>query len=92
MLATINRGEFALNGFRNRDLRQLLFPRCYSEKLAKRYASMITRQLRLLRAHGLIKKIAGTHRYQLSKRARLVVTALLAARDADVHALTKLAA
>ena len=92
LLATINRGEFALNGFRNRDLRQLLFPRCHSEKLAKRYASMITRQLRLLRAHGLIKKIAGTHRYQLSKRARLVVTALLAARDADVHALTKLAA
>jgi hypothetical protein len=92
LLAAINRGEFVLNGFRNRDLRQLLFPGRHTQKLAKRHASMITRQLRLLRAHGLIKKITGTHRYQLSKRGRLVVTALLAARDADVHALTKLAA
>jgi hypothetical protein len=92
LLAAINRGEFMLSGFRNRDLRQLLFPRHRTDKQAKRQASIITRQLRLLRAHGLIKKITGSHRYQLSKRGRVVVTALLAARDADVHTLTKLAA
>src|SRR6266496_4722052 len=92
LLAAINRGEFVLNGFRNRDLRQLLFPGRHTDKTLKRQAGFITRQLRLLRAHGLIKKVTGSHRYQLSKRARLVVTALLAAREADVHALTKLAA
>ena len=53
---------------------------------------MLTRQLRLLRAHGLIKKIPRSHRYQLTQRGRMLITALLAARDADVHALTKLAA
>lgn len=92
LLAAINRGEFVLNGFRNRDLRQLLFPGRHTDKTTKRHAGFITRQLRLLRVHGLIKKVTGSHRYQLSERGRLVITALLAARDADVHALTKLAA
>jgi hypothetical protein len=92
LLAAINRGEFALNGFRNRDLRQLLFPGRPTAVQVKRQAGMITRQLRLLRAHGLIKKISGSHRYHLSKLGRTIITALLAAREADIEALTKLAA
>jgi hypothetical protein len=92
LLAVVNRGEFALNGFRNRDLRERLFPGRSTIPKARRQAGAITRQLRLLRAHGLIKKVTGSHRYQLSKRGRMLITALLAARDADVHALTKLAA
>lgn len=92
LLAAINRGEFALNGFRNRDLRQLLFPGRHTSMQMKRQAGIITRQLRLLRAHGLIKKITGSHRYHLSKLGRRIITALLAAREADIEALTKLAA
>jgi len=92
VLTAVNRGEFALNGFRNRDLRQLLFPGRHSQKTDKRYAGMVTRQLRLLRAHGLIKKIPHSNRYQLTQRGRMLITAVLAARDADMLALTKLAA
>jgi hypothetical protein len=92
VLAAINRGEFTLNGFRNRDLRRLLFPGRYPPAKLHRQAGIVTRHLRLLRAHGLIKKITGSHRYQLSKRGRTVITALLAAREADIDALTKLAA
>jgi hypothetical protein len=40
----------------------------------------------------LIQKVSGTHRYVVSTKGRTVVTALLAARNADVEQLTKLAA
>ena len=52
----------------------------------------VGRQLRLLRAHGLIKKVSGTHRYVVTDKGRRVFTALLAARQADVHQLTSFAA
>jgi hypothetical protein len=92
LLQVINQGEFALNGFRNRDVRRELFHgRCDPVEL-KRRTGQVTRRLRLLRAHGLIPKVSGTHRYVVSTKGRTVVTALLAARNADVEQLTKLAA
>jgi hypothetical protein len=30
----------------------------------------VTRKLRILRAHGIIRKVQGTHRYVLTKRGR----------------------
>jgi hypothetical protein len=90
LLAAVNRGEFALNGFRNRDLRPLLFGRQrVSAAQGRRQAAAVTRQLRLLRAHGLIRKVARTHRYVVSDQGRLVITALLAARKADTRRLTQ---
>jgi hypothetical protein len=47
----------------------------------------VTRQLRLLRAHRLIKNVSHTHRYLLSDFGRQIIAALLAARQADVAAL-----
>jgi hypothetical protein len=92
VLEIINQGEFTLNGFRNRDVRGELFPsRCDPVEL-KRRVGQITRRLRLLRAHGLIQKVTGTHRYVLSPQGRTTVTALLSARNADVEQLTKIAA
>jgi len=44
------------------------------------------------RAHGLLKKIPYTYRYQLTTKGRHIVTALLAACDADVQQLTQMAA
>ena len=52
----------------------------------------MTRRLRLLRAHGLIKKVLITHRYALTKKGRAVVVALNAARNASPRQLTELAA
>jgi hypothetical protein len=40
----------------------------------------------------LLKKIPSTHRYQLTTKGRHIVTALLAACDADVEQLTQIAA
>jgi len=92
LLQIINRGEFVLNGFRNRDIRVLYFQgRCHSSQLKRRVGQM-TRRLRLLRAHGFIQKVSGTHRYVLTPHGRTAITALLSARKADVEQLTKMAA
>ena len=93
LLEAVSRAEFAINGLRNRDLRSLLYPnppRCKLQQ--RRQAAAITRRLALLRAHGLLRKLSGTHRYQLTFSGRRILTALLAARNADVEQLTKLAA
>jgi len=92
LLQAINRGEFKINGFRNRDLRSLLLTTKAGPEEQKRRASAVTRKLSLLRAHGLIKKLSGTHRYVLSQNGHTMVTALLAARQATVDELTKIAA
>jgi len=54
--------------------------------------STVTRTIRLLRAHGLIPKVSGTHRYVVSQKGRRIITALLTARQANVEQLTALAA
>ena len=46
----------------------------------------------LLRAHGLIKRVSGTHRWLLTEKGRRFITALLAARQANMDQLTQLAA
>jgi hypothetical protein len=92
LLEAVNRGEFAINGFRNRDLRALLFPAKATDQEQHRRAGAITRKLRLLRAHGLIRKVPATHRYVVSDTGRRIITALLSARQTDVEQLMALAA
>jgi hypothetical protein len=92
LLEIISRGEWTLSGFRNRDLRSALYPGKTDALEARRQSGRITRALARLRAHGMIKKINGTYRYQLTSPGRQIVTALLAARQADVDKLMALAA
>ena len=93
LLTAISRGEFTLNGLRNRDIRALLFPKpTRSQAEQKRQAAAVSRKLRLLRAHRLIRKVPRTHRYHLTKAGRIAITALIAARNASTQELTKLAA
>ena len=93
LLKSVSRGEFLINGFRNRDLRGLLYGAAPSDAAeARRQSSAITRRLRMLRGHGLITKVTKTHRYLLTEKARTVLAALLAAQQADAAQLTQLAA
>jgi hypothetical protein len=92
LLQAVSRGEYAINGLRNRDLRRHLWPKTSTQPQERRRAAAVTRQLRLLRAHDLLRKVSGTHRYVLTQRGRKIITALLAARQADVEQLTALAA
>ena len=92
LLETIGRGEWALHGFRNRDVRALLYPGATAAIGHRRRAGRVTRALAMLRAHGVIRKVTGTHRYLVTANGRKLITALLAARQADVQQLTQLAA
>jgi len=91
-LELINQGEWTISGFRNRDVRARLYPRPVEAAQRRRQSGRVTRALGRLRAHGIIKKVAGTYRYQVTTQGRQILTALLAARQADVGKLMALAA
>jgi hypothetical protein len=92
LLDTISRGEFATAGFRNRDLRVLLHPVAADPAERRRQSAKVSRQLRILRAHGLVRKVPKTHRYLLTDRGRLLTAALRATRDASVQQILRQAA
>ena len=93
LLSAINHGEFAIHGFRNRDLRAIFFPQTTDDKQqTRRHSAWISRKLRLLRAHALITKIVGTHRYQLTSTGRKFIVAILSALRSTVAQLTPVTA
>lgn len=87
LLRAVARGEFAINGFRNRDIRALLHPRAASAAQTRRQAARVGRQLRLLRSHGLVRKVPKSHLYRLTDKGTKLATALFAARDATLKQL-----
>ena len=64
LFETLLRGEYAISGLRNQDIRQ---------KLAKT-TSQISHALKRLRLHGLIKRVGKTYKYYLTDFGRRVAT------------------
>jgi hypothetical protein len=92
-LEAVSRGEFTLNGFRNRDLQRLFFAHAApTPQEARRRSAWVGYRLRLLRAHGLIRKVTSTHRYQLTVSGRKIATAILTALHSTVRELARPAA
>ena len=48
-------------------------------------SAKVSRQLRLLRAHGLIRKVAGAHRYHVTPYGRNAITPILTAQQATLN-------
>jgi hypothetical protein len=93
LLEAISRGEFIINGFRNKDLQNLLYATtAQSVKESRRRSGAISRKLRLLRDHGLIQKIQKSYRYKVTMKGRSILTALIAASNAIVNTLIPKAA
>lgn len=93
LLRAINRGEFSVNGFRNRDLQALLFDQAPdTDQEKRRRSARVSRLLRMLRAHHLIQKVPRTHRYVLTAGGRDIISAVLAAQRITLEQLNKLAA
>jgi hypothetical protein len=92
VLEVLARGEWAIQGLRNRDLRAALYPATDDLAEHRRQAGRVTRILGLLRAHGVIRKVTGTHRYIVTAKGREIITAVLAARRASIDQLLKIAA
>lgn len=92
-LEAVSRGEFTLNGFRNRDLQVLFLAHAAPPReQTRRRTAWVGYRLRLLRAHGLIRKVTGTHRYQLTASGRKAIAAILTALHSTVKQLIPLAA
>ena len=88
----ICRGEFLLHHFRNKDLRQQMFPSSEGNPLACRQASgRISRLLRLFREHGLIAKVPKSHCYRITDRGNSIMAVSLKLRESNLLEL-KLAA
>ena len=71
ILSAIVRGEFNINGFRNKHLR----------KLPGLKAAKISRLIKRLHVHGLIKKVADTYKYYLTKLGKETIIAELKIKE-----------
>jgi len=71
VLLAIARGEWSIQGFRNKDIRNLLGLN----------ASQMSRIIRRLRLHSLIKKAPRAYRYHLTKLGRRLISAALRVRQ-----------
>lgn len=88
MFAAVLKGEFLIKGFSHRDMRQQIEPgRIADPQQRRRVSGRITRRLRLLRAHGLIRKVSGTRYYRVTPKGHQIMTAALKLRAADVAKL-----
>jgi hypothetical protein len=72
LFLAINRGEFNIHGFQNRDLHT---------HLDSRSPQQISRIIKRLRKHGLIKRVARTYRYYLTSLGRRVTLTALKLRE-----------
>lgn len=91
LLRAVGQGEHLVNGFRNRDILPILFPGTHEPDQRKKLAAKVTRHLRLLRAHRVIEKIAGTHRYRVTTDGRRLIAAVIATGSASLSRLQQCA-
>ena len=93
LLRVIGSGDHLIHGLRNRDLRAALYtPAQLKDPQVRRKAcAAVSRKLALLRAHGLIHKRSGTHRYMLSPLGRDLIAAVLHTHQQTVREILKVA-
>ncbi|MFQ5408689.1 MAG: MarR family transcriptional regulator [Anaerolineales bacterium] len=72
LFRTLLRGEFAISGFANKDLRR---------SLPHKNAGQVSRLLKRLRVHGLIKKVGKRYKYYLTAFGRQVAAMALKLRE-----------
>jgi len=65
LIETLARGEFNLRGLQNKSLRA---------HLGKKTSGQVSRLLKRLRLHGLVKKVGHTYRYYLTLLGKQVIT------------------
>jgi hypothetical protein len=93
LLQALDDPQFCISGLANRDLREKLSnANGYKDLTEKQLSAKISRQLRLLRDHGLIRKLPRQKRYILTPKGRELATALNALLAASTKQLMDIAA
>lgn len=92
LFRAVNRGEFKVNGFRNRDLQVYLFDQPTDDpQERRRRGARVTRLIRLLRAHHIARKLSKSNRYKLTDQGQAILTAILGLQDVSLAKLNRVA-
>lgn len=84
LFAAVLRGEHALNGFRNKDLRAHLYPTpARSAQERQRRSGRCSRLIAKLRGHGLIAKVKDQRLYRVTKSGYQLLSAALHCRNKE---------
>ena len=73
LFAIISSGEYLINGFSNKLIREKYF----SKEITKKDINKLTRLLSKLKAHGIIKKVARKNKYYLTTNGRKIINSIL---------------
>ena len=68
LLLTIARGEFNISGFQNKNIRKFM---------STKSSGQVSRLMKRLHVHGLIKKIKNSYKYYLTNLGKRVISAAL---------------
>jgi predicted transposase YbfD/YdcC len=80
-------GKFLIQGVRNKDLRQWLFPDPLDREQARKHASRVTRSLTLLKSHNLIYRVPKTNYYRITKLGNEIMTTATKFRETNIALL-----
>jgi hypothetical protein len=75
LFASLARGEFNINGLQNKSLRK---------HFSETTSSAMTRILKRLHVHGIIRKVGKTYKYYVTQLGKAVITAGLTIRNMSV--------
>ena len=93
LLQALRNPQYAIAGISNKALREILSQKNgYKHMTEKQRAAKMSRQLRLLRDHGLIKKMPRLKKYTITKKGRELTMALDALLAASTKQLMDIAA
>ena len=93
LFQAVSRGEHVSEGFVNAQIAAALYPRRNANAQDRsRIASRVSYRLRLLRSHGLIRKVKNRRRYHVTAKGRKIFSAVLVAQTATLQQLNALAA
>ncbi len=73
LLSIISSGEYLINGFSNKNIRNKYF----EIEITKKEINKLTRLLAKLKAHGIIKKVARKNKYYLTTNGRKITNSIL---------------
>lgn len=82
MFRIISGGKYLLSGFTNKAVCQEIYPKTFYDKRSR---GRMTRLLKKLRVHGLIRKVPHSHRYNVSGKGRRIMNSLLEYMRRIIH-------
>lgn len=84
------RGEHAILGFKNRDIRRQLYPDRHPSESQRTLGARVSRSLKRLHVRSLIAKIPRSHRWRVTRLGNDLMAAALHVREIHFfHALTQ---